>query len=209
MGTPFINSHLASCNTGFTSDSEWKQITATFNTKYHLGPTPLEQIPIQINILHAADIFSMTVRSDALNKSQGANRLGSRFSLVMLFIIVTGYGRIKVRARRCNHTYFSKVMHHLLDALLVSKWCTTYTQHCCHTCANYYSRCCITFVDSYSECCIIMAYMPTNGGGRGSRRGRWILRARKAMLVTYFKLFPLFWPFPGLIYQNLGSSSPK
>jgi hypothetical protein len=61
----------------------------------------------------------MTVRSDALNKSQGANRLGSRFSLVMLFIIVTGYGRIKVRARRCNHTYFSKVvMHHLLDALL-------------------------------------------------------------------------------------------
>ena len=97
-----------------------KLLTATFNTKYHLGPT-LEQIPIQIIYLHAADIFSMTVRSDALNKSQGANRLGSRFSLVMLFIIVTGYGRIKVRARQCNHTYFSKVMHHLLDALLVSK----------------------------------------------------------------------------------------
>ena len=50
-------------------------------------------------------------------------------------------------ARRGNH--FSKVMHHLaLEALpsrwLVSKWCTTSSQFCCHTCADSYSIYCIT-----------------------------------------------------------------
>lgn len=141
------------------------KIIATFNTIYHLGPSSRlkEQIPIQINILNAADIFQWQW---CIIISHGTVTASGRKP--PWFTVQSGkaiyIGRIKVRARRCNHTYFSKVMHHLLDALLVSKWCTTNTQHCCHMCAKSYSRCCITFVDSHSECCIIMAYTADSFG---------------------------------------------